>query len=300
VILVVLSVGIILGAGIALLLSVNLSRSIRQVVTSIHQLATGQEVVPPNEQGPEEIRNLVRMVNTLVGRLQTMETTRRKLLANLVHELGRPLGALLPAVQALQGGAMDDDNLRQELLAGMEDEIKILRRLLDDLTGLYDQFVGSFIMEFKTVDLQEWLSALLLPQREAAQAKGLIWKSTISDELPNLTIDPGRLSQALGNLINNALKFTPAGGTVEITTGRENNEIWIAVQDSGPGIPFEDQENIFTPFFRGRSETRFPQGMGLGLSIARDLVMAHQGKLTFESTPGEGSRFTIWLPDQSI
>jgi signal transduction histidine kinase len=200
----------------------------------------------------------------------------------------------------------------------MEDEINILRRLLDDLTGLYDQFVGSFIMEFKTVDLQEWLSALLLPQREAAQSKGLIWKSTVSDDLPKMNIDPGRLSQALGNLINNALKFTPAGGTsqalgnlinnalkftpaggtVEITAGRENNEIWIAVQDSGPGIPLEDQENIFTPFFRGRSETRFPQGMGLGLSIARDLVMAHQGKLTFESTPGEGSRFIIWLPDQ--
>jgi signal transduction histidine kinase len=194
---------------------------------------------------------------------------------------------------------MDDENLRQELLLGMEDEINILRRLLDDLTGLYDQFVGSFIMEFKTVNLQEWLSALLLPQREAAQAKGLIWKSTISDDLPNLTIDPGRLSQALGNLINNALKFTPAGSTVEITTGRENDEIWIAVQDSGPGIPLDDQENLFTPFFRGRFETRFPQGMGLGLSIARDLVMAHQGKLTFESTPGEGSCFTIWLPDQS-
>jgi signal transduction histidine kinase len=299
VILVVLSVGIILGAGIALLLSVNLSRSIRQVVTSIHQLATGQEVVPPNEQGPKEIRNLVQMVNTLVGRLQTMETTRRKLLANLVHELGRPLGALLPAVEALQAGAIDDENLRQELLTGMNDEINILRRLLDDLTGLYDQFAGSFVMEFATIDLKEWLTTLLQPQREAAQAKGLIWKSSISDDLPELTVDPGRLAQALGNLINNALKFTPAGGTVEITTGREYNEIWIAVQDSGPGIPLEDQENVFTPFFRGRSESRFPQGMGLGLSIARDLVMAHQGKLTFESTPGEGSCFTIWLLDQS-
>ena len=121
----VLTTAVVLGIGIALLLAVNLSGALRQVTVSIQQLTTGQEVALPAEQGPEEIRELIRTVNTLVTRLQTMEITRRKLLTNLVHELGRPLGALLPAVQALEAGAVENESLRQELLAGMEDEIGI-------------------------------------------------------------------------------------------------------------------------------------------------------------------------------
>ncbi|MCF6277972.1 MAG: HAMP domain-containing histidine kinase [Anaerolineales bacterium] len=292
----ILTAGIFLGIGIALFLEVGLSRSLRQITESIQQLSTGKDVSLPDEQGPEEIRDLIRTVNALVTRLRTLETTRRKLLANLVHELGRPLGALLPAVQALEAGAVENETLRQELLAGMEDEIGILRRLLADLTGLYDQSVGSFVLENKVVDLNKWLPNLLHTQREAARAKGVYWQSHISNKLPKMPIDPERLAQAIGNLVSNAVKFTPSGGTVAVEAGIQANKVWIRIQDTGAGIPVEDQDFIFTPFFRGHTETRFPQGMGLGLSIARDLVTAHQGYLEFESTPGEGSIFTIWLP----
>ncbi len=296
----ILSAGIILGAGIAFILSENLSRSLKQVMITIRNLAAGQEVILPAEQGPEEIRDLIRTVSTLVTRLQTMETNRRKLLANLVHELGRPLGALLPAVQALEAGAGENEKFRQELLTGMEDEINILRRLLDDLTGLYDQFTGSFMLAFEPVNLTEWLSSLLQPQREAALAKGLLWQSHIANDLPVITIDPDRLAQALGNIIHNSIKFTPQGGEITVEAGKHSNKVWISVQDTGPGIPIRDQEFVFTPFFRGRTETRFPQGMGLGLSIARELVLAHQGRLEFESVYGKGSRFTIWLTDRLV
>lgn len=295
----ILTVGVFLGAGVALLLAINLSRSLQQVVVSINQLAAGQEVASPVEQGPEEIRDLIRTVNTLVTRLQTMETTRRKLLINLVHELGRPLGALLPAVQALEAGAVDNETLRQELLAGMEGEIGILRRLLDDLTGLYDQSMGSFVLANQPVNLNEWLPNLFRTHREAAYVKGLSWQSKIPADLPVLEVDPDRLAQAIGNLVNNAIKFTPRGGAVTVEAGVKANEVWIRIQDTGPGIPVEDQGFVFTPFFNGRSETRFPQGMGLGLSIAYELVKAHQGHLEFESIPGEGSCFIIWLPNPS-
>ncbi len=281
------------------LLSVNLSKSLKQVITSIHQLATGQEVAPPVEQGPEEIRDLIRTVNTLVIRLQTMEKTRRKLLANLVHELGRPLGALLPAIQALEAGAVKDEALRQELLAGMEEEINILRRLLNDLRGCTINLRVRLSCRLEIVDLAKWLPNLVRMQREAAYAKGLQWESDIREDLPVMSIDPDRLAQAVGNLINNAIKFTPPGGKVTISADSQVDEVRIAIQDTGPGIPDKDQDLVFTPFFRGRTETRFPQGMGLGLSIARDLVMAHQGRLEFESVQGQGSCFTIWLPHQS-
>lgn len=292
----ILAVGVFLGSGIALLLAVNLSRALRRITASIQQLAAGKEVALPEEQGPEEIRDLTRTVNALVTRLRTLETTRRKLLANLVHELGRPLGALLPAVQALEAGAVENKILRQDLLAGMEDELGILRRLLDDLTGLYDQSVGSFVLKDRLIDLNKWLPNLFYTQREVARSKGLYWQSSFSDKLPMMKIDPERLAQAIGNLVNNAIKFTPQGGTINVEAGIQANQVWIRVQDTGSGISIEDQRFMFTPFFRGRRETRFPQGMGLGLSIARDLVIAHQGRLEFESTPEEGSCFTIWLP----
>jgi len=293
----ILTIGIFLGAGIALLLAANLSQALRQVNISIQKLATGQDIEGIAEEGPEEIRELMRTVNSLVSRIQTVETTRRKLLANLVHEIGRPLGALLPAVQALQAGAARNEELRQELLVGMEDEISILRRLLDDLTGLYDQFVGTFALAFQAINLSEWLPGLIRNQREAAQEKGLTWHSNIGADLPIIEVDPDRIAQAIGNLIDNALKFTHSGGEITFSAGFKGNEIWIRVQDTGSGIPIEDQEFVFTPFFLGRTDKRFPQGMGLGLSIASDLVTAHQGRLEFESVPGEGSCFTIWLPN---
>jgi len=293
----VLTVGIFLGIGLALFLAVNMSRALRQITESVQQLADGKEVALPEEQGPEEVSNLIQTVNTLVTRLRTLETTRRKLLSNLVHEIGRPLGALLPAVQALEAGAVENKVLRQDLLAGMEDELGILRRLLDDLTGLYDQSVGSFVLEDRLVDLNKWLPNLFHTQREVARTKGLYCQSNFSDTLPVLKIDPDRLAQAIGNLVNNAIKFTPQGGTIIVGAGVQADEVWIQVKDTGCGIPIEDQGFIFTPFFRGRAETRFPQGMGLGLSIARDLITAHQGRLEFESVSGEGSSFIIWLPN---
>ena len=293
----VLTAGIILGASAALLLALNISNPLQEITLSIRQLATGGEITPHPEQGPEEIRVLIRTVNSLVTQLHNMETTRRKLLANLVHELGRPLGALLPAVQAFQAGVVDNEEVQKEILSGMEDEINILRRLLDDLTGLYDQSVGTFDLTVQPVYLTEWMVSLLQTQRSAAIVKGLHWRQNIPENLPVLKIDPERLAQATGNLINNAIKFTPPGGTVTVEAGIQTNWIWILVQDDGPGITIEEQGNIFTPFYRGQSENRFPQGMGLGLSIASDLIMAHQGRLEFESTPGEGSSFTIWLPN---
>jgi len=293
----ILTIGVFLGSGIALLLSVNLSRALLKVNTAIQKLAKGQEIEVVEEEGPEEIRDLMRTVNSFVSRVQYIETTRRKLLSNLVHEIGRPLGALLPAVQALQAGASQNEDLRQELLAGMEDEINILRRLLDDLTGLYDQFVGTFVLERQVVNLNELLPGLIRSQRKAAQVKGINWYSDIHSNLPVIDVDPDRLAQAIGNLVDNAIKFTPSKGTITFGAGFEGSEVWIRVQDTGSGIPIEDQEFVFTPFFQSRAETRFPQGMGLGLSIAHDLVTAHQGRLEFESIPGEGSSFTIWLPN---
>jgi two-component system sensor histidine kinase BaeS len=295
----VLVVGLILGAIAGTALALDLGRPIQDTQRAAEQLAFGQSPAPLAEQGPEEIRSLAHSFNVLAARLHTLEESRRQLLANLVHELGRPLGALLAAVQALEGGADQEAGLRRELHAGMEAQIRRLQRLLDDLAQLHDRVLGSLELDRKPLALAEWLPATLRPWREAAIQKGLEWRNSIPTILPAISADPDRLAQAVGNLISNAIKYTPPLGSVMVSAGFQAGEVWLRVSDTGPGIAAEEQVRIFAPFYRGPSSGRFPQGMGLGLSIARDLVAAHGGRLTVESAPGAGSHFTIWLPVQT-
>jgi signal transduction histidine kinase len=242
------------------------------------------------------MQQLARAVNYLVDRLQNLENARQKLIANLVHELGRPLGALRTAIQALGKGAIADQQLTSDLLGGMYEETTRLQRLLDDLNGLYDQTLGSLELDRQNVDLNDWLPKLLSPWQESAQAKGLTWESQIAKDLPALVIDPLRLGQAVGNLADNAIKFSPPGGRIRFSAESNPGEIQLSFQDSGPGILPEDQEKIFHPFYQGDSGRRNKQGMGLGLSIARDLVSAHGGRLDVSSGPDAGSLFIIRLP----
>lgn len=292
----VLAGGLLLGAAVGWVLALNLERPLGHVTRAVYQLASGRWTTPLPEQGPHEIRLLIHAFNTLTERLRTLERARRQLLANLVHELGRALGALRSATQALLGGADEERGLRRELLTSMEAELNVLGRLLDDLAGLHDQVSGSLELDRQPVALSDWLSRVLAPWQEAAQEKNLHWEATIPTALPTVEVDPDRLAQVLGNLLSNAIKYTPPGGTVSVGAGVEDGAVWIRVSDTGPGIAPEEQARIFTPFYRGRQAHRFPRGMGLGLSIARDLAIAHGGRLEVESTPGLGSHFTLWLP----
>jgi two-component system sensor histidine kinase BaeS len=292
----VLAVALALGIIAASSLALNIERPLLQVTQAIQQLAGGRKLTPIAEQGPDQVRLLVRAFNSLVERLRSLEQARQQLLANLVHELRRPLGALYSAVEALRGGAEEEPELRQELLTGIEGEVERLQRLLADLAGLHDQVLGTLELDYRSITLSTWLGHVLAPWCKAAEEKNLHWSTHLPTDLPDLEADPDRLAQVVGNLLSNAIKFTPRGGSISVQAGTTGDKVWILVADSGPGIAAEDQDRIFSPFYRGGKNTRFPQGMGLGLTIARDLVMAHGGRLDVDSHPGQGSRFTIYLP----
>lgn len=292
----VLAAGLLLGALVGSYLALNLERPIRQVTQAVWQVSSGKRTLLLPERGPQEIRLLKHAVNILVERLRALEQTRRQLLANLVHELRRPLGALRSATHALLGGAGEDAALREELLQGMDTEMQQLQNLLADLASLYDQLGGTLELHRQSIALEEWLAHTLGHWREAAREKRLRWQATIPGDLPTLEVDPDRLGQAVGNLLSNAIKYTPAGGTLSVGAGVEDEAVWIRVSDTGPGVAPEEQDKIFDPFYRGDAAGRFPRGMGLGLTIARDMVAAHGGRLEIDSDTGLGSRFTIWLP----
>lgn len=292
---IVMAVGLVLGIILGSTLAVNIGNPIHQVTEAVIYLSRGERKESLPESGPEEIRLLIQAVNTFFERLRSLEQSRQQLLANLVHELGRPLGALRMAVQVLLQGSKEDPAQLDELLLGMDQEMENLQHLLNDLAHLHEQVLGPLELDLQEISLWQWLPPVLRPWEEAAGQKGLQWEVSIPSNLPNLRIDPTRFSQIIGNLVSNAIKFTPVGGKICVSAGTETGKVWIQVSDTGPGIALEEQQKIFTPFYHGQKDPRIKEGMGLGLSIARDLVQAHQGTLVLDSHPGKGSQFTIFI-----
>jgi two-component system sensor histidine kinase BaeS len=287
-----------LGAVIGLVLALSLGRSLRGVTDAIYGVASGRRWETLPERDPEEIRLLLQAFNSLIEQLRLLEESRRHLLANLVHELGRPIGALQSAIQALLSGADQDPELRQELLEGMDDQVQRLIPLLGSLTDLHEQVLGTLELDLQPVGLGQWLPRTVTPWREVAHDKGLRWQMEIPDSLPVVEADADRLARVLGNLLSNAIKYTPEG-TITVEAFAQDEGVAIVVSDTGIGVAPSEQDRIFEPFYRSHRDKRFPQGMGLGLSIALDLVLAHGGRLEVESEPSKGSRFTIWLPQGS-
>jgi signal transduction histidine kinase len=286
-----MALGALVGYGLAR----RLERPIARAADAVADIAAGNRAEPLPPEGPAELRQLAAAVNVLAARLRSLEEMRRRSFANIVHELGRPLGAVLAAVQVLRGGAGDDPAIRAELLDGVRKELTAMEPLLDDLSQLHAGVTGRQRLDLRWVALTDWLEATLPPWREAALAKGLAWTAEVAPDLPEVEIDAARMAQVVGNLLSNAIKYTEKG-SIAVSAVADGPGARIAVADNGPGIPAEEQALIFEPFYRGRSTRRSTEGLGVGLSIARDLVEAHGGRLTLDSAPGRGSVFTIRLP----
>ena len=292
----ILILALLLGTGLGITLAINVGKPVQQVTQAVYSLAKGERSEALPERGAEETRRLSRAINVLFKRLRSLEAARKRLLANLIHEIGRPLGALRMGIEALSHGADRDPRFYAELLEGMDLETARLQHLLEDLSHLHEQALGILELDHQNLDLATWLPGMLTPWKQAAAKKRLNWELNIPPSLPVARADPLRLDQVIGNLVSNAIKFTPSGGAVKIEVGESDSHIWVQISDTGPGIPQDSQEKMFEPFVRGGQGRRFPQGMGLGLGIARELVEAHGGRLELESEAGSGSRFTVWLP----
>jgi signal transduction histidine kinase len=292
----ILLIAVLAGLALGSYLAISINRPIQHVTRSIQALAQGDWQAHVEEKGPDEMRVLAVEVNVLVDKLHSLEKARRQLLANLVHELGRPLGAIRSAILALLHGAEKDSQLSNDLLTGLDEETIRLQHLLEDLAGLHDQVLGKLELNRSPVQLSDWLVSTLSPWEAAARQKGLTWVVDAAPNLPLVVMDPDRMAQAIGNILSNAIKFTPAGGKVSTSVQFNDGQLSMEVADTGPGIPSGEQEKIFQPFIRGSQGRRIVEGMGLGLSIARDIVMAHGGDIKLESTPGVGSRFILQVP----
>jgi two-component system sensor histidine kinase BaeS len=295
-ILVILGSGLLLGVVLGLVLALSINRPVQRVTNAIYDLAKGATRQPLAESGPVELRDQARAVNYLVSRLHELEQARKQLLANLVHELGRPLGALRSAIHALSKGAAQDAQLLADLTSGMEVETDRLQVVVEDLAHLHEQVLGDLELKLEPLPLDSWLRRVLAPWEAAAREKHLKVEIHLPPEMPTVLIDPLRLAQVIGNLMDNAIKYTPSDRAITISAGQEGDQAWVCVADTGSGILPEELEKIFMPFYRGGQGRRIKQGMGLGLSIARELAEAHGGRISVVSNLESGSQFTLWLP----
>ena len=245
--------------------------------------------------GSRELQELATAFNQMAENLQVAETLRQNLLADVAHELRTPLTVLQGNLRAI----LDDVyTLDKSEVARLYDQTRHLNRLVSDLHMLAQAEARQLTLDCHSIDISEFvnnIAAMFEPIAESSNVTLRVEPSTV----PLIAnIDAARMTQALQNLLTNALRHTPEDGTVTVRTGKESGEIRIAVMDTGAGIAPEHQSHVFDRFYRvERSRDRDSGGTGLGLAIVRALVDAHGGRINVSSPGvGRGSTFTIALP----
>jgi signal transduction histidine kinase len=253
------------------------------------RVAEGDYSARVQEKGPREVRSLAQAFNNMAARLHQTDEKRRNLLADVTHELRTPLTVIQGNLEGMLDGIYpaDETNLRALL-----DETHLLSGLVEDLRTLALAESGALRLRKEPTDLGLLLREARSAFQPQAEAAGVTLTVETDAALPWLEVDPGRLRQVLTNLLANALRYTPTGGSVRLSCRLEAGRAQITVTDTGPGIPAEDLPHVFERFYKSTDSG----GMGLGLAIAKHLVSAHDGTISAESAPGQGTTLRISLP----
>jgi signal transduction histidine kinase len=275
------------------------ARSLRRMFTPLDELynaservANGDYSVRVQEKGPPEIHSLMRSFNSMAERLQVNDQQRRNMLADISHELRTPITVIQGNVEGMLDGVYPAD---EERLKSIIEETQILSRLVEDLRTLALAESGALHLKREPTNIAELI-------RDAVSAFDALVKEkeihieTILSDIEDANIDPQRIREVLTNLLSNALRYTPRGGEVRVRlteagSGLERT-LTISVEDSGPGIDPAILPHVFDRFYKSSDSG----GMGLGLSIAKYLVEAHDGKIWAESEMGKGTTISFTLP----
>ncbi len=291
-----LLLSLLLAAAIGTWIAAPLSR----MVSASRAVARGEYPAIPVE-GPAEVRELAGALNDMSQQVQATQQSERDFIANVSHELKTPLTSIQGFAQAILDGAAQTPESLTHAATVIYNEADRMHRLVLGLLSIARLEAGTADLQHNQVVLHELLSNLV--ERFKLQAAGAQVKLNFEvKELPPLVGDCDRLAQVFTNLIDNALKFTPAGGQVTVTLERAGNDVLVSIADTGIGIAVEDQERIFERFFQVDKSRRGGEGrsVGLGLPITRQIVHAHGGKIWVESQSGQGSRFVVKLPLSSV
>jgi two-component system, OmpR family, sensor histidine kinase BaeS len=295
----------LLAAGLGVLLARSISQPLAQMSQAAGRIAQGeyQVRVPP---GRDEVGALAEAFNRMAEGMTGVERLRRELVANVSHDLRTPLTVIRGYLEGLRSGQIADRRSAEMAFEAMDGEVMRLLALVDDLRQVAGLDAQVPRLERQPITIAELAASALGRIRPVAAGKNIALISEVPEDLPPVRVDPGRLGQALYNLLENAMRHTPASGQVTISAGRtpaQNGtaeQLWLAVSDNGEGIAAEHLPHLFERFYQvdAARSRQGGSGSGLGLTIAQGIVEAHGGRLTAESegVPGRGSTFTIHLP----
>lgn len=231
-----------------------------------------------------------------ITKLKKLDQLKSEFVATASHELRTPLTGMAMSIGLLGESASGKLSARErELLEAADEDVKRLRTLVNDLLELSKIESGRMEMAFAPIAVDLLVHKAMQPFQEQAAQQEVALSTQIPDDLPAVCVDPTKITWVLTNLIANALRYTDAGGVIEITADRAGSRVAIAVRDTGTGIPLEYQSKIFDKFVQVEGK-RAAGGSGLGLAISREIVNAHGGAIWVDSTPGEGSTFTFTVP----
>jgi signal transduction histidine kinase len=293
-----------IAVALALVVGTFLARRLAKPVEDIAQAAVAVSAgdltqKASTESGVRELNDLGRAFNAMTESLSQSDQAKNAFIADVTHELRTPLTVIKGTIETLEDGALDDVGGRGALLASMQRETDRLIRLVNDLLILTRADAGMLNLHFQRVDLSKLVRQrcdhlAVLARRSQVHFDIMLAESTTPIYVEG---DADRLAQVLDNLLDNAIRYSPQGATITVEVRQKGDECQCSLHDCGPGIPEKDLTFIFERFYRvDASRNRQTGGVGLGLAIARALILAHGGQITAESTPGNGTTLRFVLP----
>ncbi len=284
--------------GIALLLgsflAYTLTRTLRELTAATKEVAKGRLGYQVQVHSQDELGELAASFNEMSSELERSNQLRRKMTADIAHDLRTPLSVIMGYTEALNDGKLQPN---PEMFDTLHAETQHLSRLVDDLKTLSLADAGELPLVSQRIAPAVLLKRTASAHRVQAEQQDITIQVENAPGLPEIDVDVERMVQVLGNLMSNALRYTPPGGQITLASGQTGEQVWLSVADNGEGVPAEDLPYIFERSYRGDIARQHPEGeSGLGLSIAKSLVEAQGGTISAASKTGTGTTFTIYIP----
>lgn len=287
------AVVLVVAVAVTALAGARITRPLRALTAAAQHMSGGGEPPPVRVSGHDEIAGLAKAFNTMAASRAQLEQARKTMVSDIAHELRSPLSNIRGWLEAAQDGVSARD---PALITLLHKEALMLQHIVDDLQDLAIADAGELRLAVEPLAVDAVLAQVRAAHRTRAEQSGVTLTADAPDGLV-VTADPLRLRQVLDNLVTNALRYTPSGGSVAISAAPQDRGVVITVSDTGTGIAAEDLPHVFDRFWRvDKSRTRSTGGSGLGLAIVRKLAEAHGGSVDVASTLGKGTTFALRLP----